>query len=144
MGRHTRPLLVDADDADWVEVPEYSLFEIDERGKLAPITTTAMRKDWLYASLGDTSGIWIARAPARYDALNIDVGAMIFCKDYHAGERLIHGAHYLFRVNGGIVLARFALRDGGEGETVLARDIGIEEDQYQVVAHVIGEFARPI
>lgn len=137
-------LLIDVNDADWVEVPEYSTYEIDERGKLSPITTTIMRKDWLYASLGDTSGIWITRAPSRYDPLGIDVGSMLFCKDHPLGERMIHGAHYLFRVNGGIVIARFALRDGGDEETVLARDIGREEDQYQVVAHVIGEFARPI
>lgn len=137
--------LIAADDAEWVEVPEYSLFEIDELGKLDPITTTLMRKDWLYSSLGDTSGIWVAHSPARYDALTIDAGSMLFCKDHKAGERMIHGAYYLFRVNGGVVMARFALRDdGSEEHTVLARDIGHDEDQYQVVARVIGQLARPI
>jgi hypothetical protein len=137
--------LIDANDADWVEVPEYSTYEIDELGKLTPITTTAMRKDWLYSSLGDTSGIWMTSAPTRNDALNIDAGTMLFCKDHRPGERMMHGAYYLFRINGGIILARYSLRDGNDGEeTVTARDLGHEEDQYIAVAKVIGEYARPL
>jgi hypothetical protein len=137
--------LVDADDADWVEVPEYLTYEIDELGKLIPITTTLMRKDWLYASLGDTSGIWMARSPTRNDALGIDTGAMLFCKDYRPGERMVHGAYYLFRINGGVIMARFSLREASDGEEVVtARDLGQEEDQHIAVARVIGEYARPL
>lgn len=138
-------MLVPVEDADWVEVPEYSLFEIDELGKLAPIVTSKMRKDWLYSSLGETSGLWVAAAPARYEALNIEPMTMIFCKDHQPGERMIHGVHYLFRVNGGVIIARFALReDASEEPTVLPRDIGHDDDQYQVVARIVGQFARPI
>lgn len=140
-----RPALVDVNDADWVEVPEYSTYEIDELGKLEPITTTLMRKDWLYASLGDTTGIWMAQAPARNDALSIDAGTMLFCKDHRPGDRMTHGAYYLFRINGGVIMARYSLRDGNDGEeTVSARDMGHEEDQYVAVARVIGEYARPL
>ena len=73
LGRQRSPSLVAADNADWVDVPEYLTHEIDELGKLAPITTTLMRKDWLYSSLGDTSGIWMARAPTRNDALFVKI-----------------------------------------------------------------------
>lgn len=134
-----------AEDAEFVDVPEYSTYEIDEFGKLEPITTTKMRRDWLYASLGDTTGIWMAQAPARNDALSIDAGTMLFCKDHAPGDRMIHGAHYLFRVNGGVIMARFALREDGTDEpTVFARDIGHDDDQYLAVARVIGEYARPL
>lgn len=137
--------LADVNDADWVEVPEYSTYEIDELGKLTPITSTLMRKDWLYSSLGDTSGIWMTRAPTRNDALGIEAGTMLFCKDHRPGERLVHGSYYLFRVNGGVILARYSLRDGNDGEeTVTARDLGHEEHQYIAVARVIGEYARPL
>lgn len=137
--------LVEASDAEWVDVPEYSLFEIDELGKLAPIVTTKMRKDWLYSSLGETSGLWIAAAPARYEALGIEPMTMIFCKDHRPGERMIHGVHYLFRINGGVIIARFALREDASDEpTVLPREIGHEDDQHQVVARIVGQFARPI
>ncbi|WP_082395745.1 helix-turn-helix domain-containing protein [Sphingopyxis macrogoltabida] len=137
--------LIDVNDAEWVDVPEYSVFEIDEQGKLPPILTTKMRKDWLYSSLGETSGIWIAAAPSRYEALAIERLTMIFCKDHKPGERLIHGAHYLFSVNGGVIIARFALREDSSDEpTVLPRDIGHDEEQYQPFARIIGQFARPL
>lgn len=145
LGRQRRPSLVDADDADWVEVPEYSTYEFDELGKLDPITTTLMRRDWLYSALGDTSGIWMAAAPTRNDVLGIDRGTMIFCKDHRPGQPMIHGAYYLFRVNGGVIMARFSLRDGGDGEEVVtARDLGHEEEQYIAVARVVGQLARPL
>lgn len=138
-------LLVAVDDADWVDVPEYSLFEIDELGKLSPIVTTKMRKDWLYSSLGETSGLWIGAAPARYEALGIEPLQMIFCKDHRPGERMIHGVHYLFRVNGGVIIARFALREDASDEpTVLPRDIGHDDDQHLPFARIVGQFARPL
>lgn len=139
-----RPM-VDANDADWVEVPEYALLEIDELGKMDPISSTRFRRDWLYSSLGENSGLWIGRLPAPYDALTLNTGTPLFCRDHRKGERMVHGAYYLFRVNGGIVMARFALRDDGSDEhTVLSRDLGHEEDQYEVVARVVGQLARPI
>ncbi len=136
---------IGADDADWAEVPEYALLEIDELGKMDPISVTRIRRDWLYSTLGETSGLWIARLPAPYDAVSLNTGTPLICKDHRPGERMIDGTHYLFRVNGGIVMARFAFRDDGSGDRiVLSRDLGHEEDQYQVVARVVGVFAHPI
>ncbi len=136
-------LLVNAADADWIEVPEYSLLEIDEHGKMEPVGTTLMRKDWLYTGLGETSGVWITLLPARFD--DMPVGSPLFCKDHRPGERLVEGAHYLFRINGGIVMAPFTFRDSGAADNaVRVRDIGAEEEQYQVVARVIGQLARPL
>lgn len=144
-GAPARPHLVDVNEADWVDVPEYSVFEIDELGKIAPIVTSKMRKDWLYSSLGETSGLWVAAAPARYEALGIEPMTMIFCKDHRPGERMIHGVRYLFRVNGGVTIARFAQREDGSDEpTVLPRDIGHEDDQHVPVARIVGQFARPV
>lgn len=137
--------LVSADAADWIEVPEFALHEIDELGKMEPISTTLMRRDWLYTSLGDATGLWLARLPARYDALTIGTGTPLFCKDYRPGERLSEGSYYLFRINGGIVMAPFSFREtGAPDDAVHSRNIGNDEDQYQVVARVIGQLARPI
>jgi hypothetical protein len=137
--------VVAVEEADFVDVPEYSLFEIDEQGKLWPLMTTKIRKDWLYSSLGETSGLWIAAAPSRYEALGIEPMTMIFCKDHSPAERLIHGVHYVFRINGGVILARFALREDASDEpTVLPRDIGHDDDQHIPVARIVGLFARPI
>lgn len=144
-GKGRTGAVVAVEDADWVQVPEYSLFEIDEFGKLDPISAIPMRKDWLYTSLGENSGLWLARLPARYDALTIGTGTPLFCKDHRPGERLTEGTYYLFRINGGIVMAPFTYRDGGStDDAVHSRDLGNEEDQYQVVARVVGQLARPI
>lgn len=144
-GASTRRHLVDVNDAEWVDVPEYSVFEIDELGKIAPIVTSKMRKDWLYSSLGEASGLWVAAAPGRYEALGIEPLTMLFCKDHRPGEYMIHGVRYLFRVNGGVIIARFAQREDASDEpTVLPREIGPEDDQHQVVARIVGQFARPI
>lgn len=143
--------LVAADEADWVDVPEYALLEIDERGKCDPISTTRLRRDWLYTSLGENSGLWIGRLPAPFDALSLGTGAALFCKDVSQGDRMIDGAFYLFRINGGVLMSRFRLRAGimhagdrlGE-DVVFQHEMGVEEDQYQPVARVIGQLARPI
>src|SRR3546814_11433658 len=64
-------MLVAADEAEWIEVPEYALLEIDEMRKMDPISSSVMRRDWLYPSLGESSDLWISSLPARYDALSI-------------------------------------------------------------------------
>src|SRR3546814_6925428 len=74
-------------------------------GKMDPIASTVMRRDWLYTSLGESSDLWIARLPARYDALTIGTGTPLFCKDHRKGDRMQEGSYYLFRINGGIVMA---------------------------------------
>src|SRR3546814_11360476 len=47
-------MLVAADEAEWIEVPEYALWEIDERGQMDPFSSTVMRGDWIYNSHGKT------------------------------------------------------------------------------------------
>ncbi|MCC7393813.1 MAG: hypothetical protein IT553_03055 [Sphingomonadaceae bacterium] len=137
--------LVDANDADWVEIPEYALLEIDERGKASSIATTNLRRDWLSSSLGEASGLWLTRLPAPFDALTLGTGAVLICKDHQAGERLFDGTHYLWWINGGVVMAPFARREGAPGDRfVLARDVGNLEDQYLPIARVVGQLARPI
>ena len=137
--------LIDANDAEWVEVPEHALLEIDERGKAPPIATINLRRDWLSSSLGEASGLWLTRLPAPFDALTLGTGAVLICKDHQSGERLFDGTHYLFWINGGVIMAPFARREGAPGDrVVLARDIGNLDDQYLPIARVVGQLARPI
>src|SRR3546814_5357372 len=82
-------------------------------GKMDPISSTVMRRDWLYTSLGESSDLWIARLPARYDALTIGTGTPLFCKDHSKGARMQVGSYYLFRIHGGIVMSPFPFRDSG-------------------------------
>src|SRR3546814_15900928 len=87
----------------------------------------------------------MASLPARYEALTIGTGTPLFCKDHRKGDRMQEGSYYLFRINGGIVMAPFTFRDSGASEdAVRQRDLGHDEDQYQVVARVVGQLARTI
>src|SRR3546814_13653171 len=79
-------MLVAADEAEWIEVPEYALLEIDEMGKMDPISSTVMRRDWLYTRLGESSDLWIARLPTRYYALTIGTGTPHFFKAHCQGH----------------------------------------------------------
>jgi transcriptional regulator with XRE-family HTH domain len=139
-------VLVDAAHADWVDLPEYALLEIDEQGKMDPIASIKIWRDWLYSSLGEASDLWLTRLPAPYDALSIGSGVPLICKDHRPGERPFNGSRYLFWYNGGIVMGRFALRDGdGDDDELIVgqQDIGRDDDQYQIVARVVGQLARP-
>src|SRR3546814_18309465 len=98
-----------------------------------------MRRYWLYTSLCESSYLWIARLPARYDALTIGTGTPLFCKDHRKGDRMQEVSYYLFRINGGIVMAPFTFRDSGASEDAVRQsDLGHDEDQYQVVVRVVG------
>lgn len=136
-----------ADDSDWVDLPEYDLRELSDGGKGVPIGSTKFRRDWLYLSLGDTAGLWVARLLAPDQALGLPAGAPVVCKDHPEGEHPVEGQHYIFRVNGGILLARFSYRGPAfapPGETTVGpADLDREDGQHFIVARVLGALARP-
>src|SRR3546814_17425583 len=81
-------MLVAADEAEWIEVPEYALLEIDEMGKMDPISSTVMRRDWLYTSLGESSYLWLATPPASSSARTTCTGRPLFYTADHQGDRI--------------------------------------------------------
>jgi hypothetical protein len=88
--------LIDANDADWVEVPEFNLGDLTDDGKGASIGSTIWRRDWLYMSFNDSSDLWIARMLAAAPSLRLPAGTPLFCKDQKPGELMIEGVHYFF------------------------------------------------
>lgn len=139
--------LIDANDADFVDVPEYDLRNMQDDGKGEPIGSTTFRRDWLYVTLNDSSDLWVARMLAPNLQLQLPAGTPLFCKDQKPGDPMIEGVHYFFRVNGGIVLAKFTFRGAGlyTGETVATPiDMERDEDQHFVIAKVLGTVARPL
>lgn len=144
-------LLVAANDADWVSVDEFDLRNLSDHGKGAAISRTVIRRDWLYLALGDSAGLWIARLLSAEHSLGLPAGAAIFCKDHSVGEAPVEGQHYIFRVNGGVVLGRFSFRGTGPaigdriGEAVVTpADLLDGDHQHFIVAHVLGALARPL
>lgn len=147
-GVDDRVALASAEDADWVEMSEFDLRDVTETGKGPAIARTIFRRDWLYRALGESSGLWIARTLSPHPALSLPLGAPIVCKDHPQGELPVEGQHYVFRVNGGIVLSRFSYRGAvaaAAGEPVVSpTELDQESGQYFIVARVLGSLARPL
>jgi hypothetical protein len=66
LGRGRGDRLIDAANADWIEVEDFDLRQFDDRGKGEPVGRTMFRRDWLYLTLGESSGLWTTRTRARY------------------------------------------------------------------------------
>lgn len=144
-------ILRSADTADWVSVPEYDLRQFDDFGKGPPLSETTFRRDWLYLTLGDSNGLWIARTLAPDFSLGLPSGAAIVCKDQPKAEPPLEGQHYLFRVDGSIMLSRFSYRSGSLGiigdrveeRVITPTDLNAGEHQFFIVARVLGALVRP-
>jgi transcriptional regulator with XRE-family HTH domain len=138
------------EDSDWIDVPEYDLRQFDDASKGEVISSTVFRKDWLYLTLGETSGLWISKTLSGDPVRGLPAGAPIFCKDQPKGEAPAEGQFYLFRVNGGIVLARFTYRPGNfigdrlGDQPVTPYDLETSDNQHFIVARVLGALARPL
>lgn len=139
--------LTDVNDADWIAVPEYDLRAIDDVGKGDVISIVNMRRDWLYLMLSETKNLWIAKTLSTGALPGLPAGAPIICKDHPQGVAPDDGRFYLFRVNGGIVLAKFSYRgispQSGE-QIVTPRDLDAGDNQHFIVARVLGALARPL
>ncbi|RJF91148.1 helix-turn-helix domain-containing protein [Sphingomonas cavernae] len=154
--------VIDAENADWVMVPEYDLRHIDDHGKGEPIDPTPFRRDWLHAMLGVSSGLWLSRLLSDFPSAGLSRGSLVFCQDIRA-EELLEGNVCIFRVYGGLVIGRFTFRPpqpGAIGHLAAAQGslgaiypsdmdvhkeaIGNSDGEYIPVARVLGAFMRPI
>lgn len=157
-----RKHLVAVDEHDWVEVTEYDLWQFGEYGKGEPKNSASFRKDWLYTTIGISSGLWLTRLLSGYPAANLSSGALVFCQDIRV-EELVEGNICIFRVHGGMVIGRLtfcpplpgsighlpgAATAGGAIfpaiDTVFIGDVGSQENQYTLIARIVGQLARPI
>lgn len=154
-------VLASASDADWVRIEEFDLRQMTDFEKGEAIGSTLFRRDWLYLTLGESSGLWIARL-LNYE-LGMPAGAPVFCKDHPQGEMPQEGRVYIFRVNGGTVIGLFTYRQARSGmmlaetrggptpfggamvhQVVTPSDLAEGDFQHFVVARVVGVLARPL
>lgn len=139
-----------AESAEWIDVPEYDLAGFSDAGPPDPRSVTPFRRDWLYGELGEATGLWIARLAGGYGPRGLPPGAPVFCKTRGEGEPLLEGAHYLFRVNGGVFPARFSFRPQAAFASALSDpvvtppEIGPDPGEHYVVARIVGTIARPL
>ncbi len=138
--------LADAEEADWINIGEYDLRDLDHDARGLPKSTTPFRRDWLNRTLGQVSGLWLARLPADLPAVQLREGDLVFLQDVQSGEAQ-DGAIYIVRTWGHLTVARLdALQDTNRQpiESNLAdrriafRHIGHDDGQAVLVARVLG------
>ena len=141
----TNPL-VQADDAEWIEVPEYDLREMSDDSLGVAISTTPIRKDWLFRTLRQSSGIWLARLPADLPRLDLLEGDLVFLRRVEPGEAQ-DGAIYIIRLWGHLTVARIDAMLGNRMNSVESnlqdralapRDVGTDDGKAILVARVLG------
>jgi hypothetical protein len=75
------PAVVDATEADWVNLPQYDLRAITDASKGNRIATQPVRKDWLFRRFGTSAGLWLAELPSSYAEIGLDEGDIVVCSD---------------------------------------------------------------
>lgn len=106
-GENERTHMIDAADADWVEVSEFSLADITDRGLGKPLLTAPIRRDWLYTNFRATKDIWLARLLSDYTPAGLEEDQLVICRSTDVSQ-LAEGNLCLWRVAGGIVVGRFS------------------------------------
>ena len=145
-GAKTGGDLMAVEDADWVHVDEFDIRELTDVDRGPVVSTTPFRKDWLNRTIGQSSGIWLARLPADLPRYDLREGELVFVRDVQDGEAQ-DGAIYIVRILGRLTAARLdALQDAQRAgvENSLAdrslafRHLGREDGQAILVARVLG------
>lgn len=86
-----RTHVLDAVNADWIQVPTFDLANITDGDKGEVVKTTPMRLDWLKSTIGASSGLWVASVPCDYPALDLIEGDKVLCRDITVPE--LHDRH---------------------------------------------------
>ncbi len=122
VGVQARGGLIDAADADWVNLPRYDLRQLTDTGKGEPVESVPFRRDWLSNKLLTSSGLWLTELPSDYEALDLSEGDAVICSDIAAGMRPQENWVCIFRSVGGPFVAVYRNRRldglGGEGAVI--------------------------
>ncbi len=78
--------LMDAAEADWVNVPRYDLRQLTDTDKGDPIETIPFRRDLLYRRLSVTKDVWLTELPSSNSDLGLREGDLVFCTDIAKGD----------------------------------------------------------
>jgi transcriptional regulator with XRE-family HTH domain len=100
--------LVDASDADWIEVPEYDLREITDDSLGRALITAPIRRDWLYSIVRAVSGLWLTRISSDYTPAGLSEGDLVICRSVRR-EDLAEGHVCLWRIADTVVVGRFSV-----------------------------------
>lgn len=140
-----RSTLLPTEQADFEWVPRFDLRDVRDDGKGERVDETPMRKDWLTQRLGTSSELWLTAILSDYPALDLAEGDLVFCREAEPQE-LLNGQLILWRINQGIIVARYSVAAGAgqitmDGDNVVtAREVSPE--QYVPIARILGKFMQ--
>lgn len=111
--------LVDAADADFVGLPRYDLGQISDDAKANRVETVPIRRDWLFRKLYDTTGLWLAEAPASNFVLGIAEGDVVICSDV-GNEPPRENQVYIWRGPAGQLVAQYSILGRGTDAAIVS------------------------
>lgn len=123
---------VAADNAGFVNLPRYDVFQFGEYGKGVAEETVQLPASWLQAAVKTTSGLWIAEMPSDALPSVAREGETIICRDPETPlqDRRV----YIFLLDGRPIVRRVAfqpnqvvLRGEDEADTITLRPEELEE-----------------
>jgi hypothetical protein len=123
---------VAADNAGFVSLPRYDVFQFGEYGKGVAEETVQLPASWLQAAVKTTSGLWIAEMPSDALPSVAREGETIICRDPETPlqDRRV----YIFLLDGRPIVRRVAfqpnqvvLRGEDEADTITLRPEELEE-----------------
>lgn len=161
--------LVDAAAADWVEVSEYDLGQVDDDGLGEPVAVAPIRRDWLYSIVRTSTGLWLTRLLSDYTPAGLTEGTLVVCRSTRP-EELAEGHVCLWRIANTVVVGRYSIAPdemvargiiGGQGaagaiapflDTALGLPSGdvivppsaVAAGRYHLVGRILGTMLRPI
>lgn len=124
--------LQSVDSAEWVDVPEYDIRQMDDVSRGPIIRTTQFRRDWLNRSFGRDRGLWLTKMPTDYPAQDLIAGEEVICCDT-SKEELLERQLCIWRVPllGKLLVARYSMLHR-------ANQIAVQEgDEYWANPHLV-------
>lgn len=121
-----------ADDAEWVDLPEYDLRQLDDHSKGQPIGSTRFRRDWLNRSIGRDRGLWLAKLPGDYPSLDLQAGDQVICCDTSSDELAERQLCIWFMpLIGKLIVARYSVLHRGNQIVVM------DDGEYWANPHLV-------
>lgn len=152
-------LLVNAADADWIEVAEHDLREVTDETLGPASAITPIRRDWLYAMTRATSDLWLTRLLSDYPPAQLAEDQLVICRTVPI-EQLAEGNVCLWRVAGRVVIGRFSVLPdaiAAQGAAFYDPALGITTNDlvvppsragvdgpYHLVGRILGVMVRPL
>ncbi len=97
-----------ADDASWIDVPEYDLREMTDESLGRAVVTAPIRRDWLNINFRASSDLWMTRLLSDYPPAALAEGTLVLCRTVRP-EQLTEGHVCLWRVAERVVAGRFSV-----------------------------------